>query len=159
MIDRIHPLAQILIIFLIAGCSDRPETHLVHGMVVYPDGMPLIKGTVEFETLNGKTPITATGEIAPDGTFQLGTFEAKDGAIAGQHRVAVIADNVIGTEAERPELLPPPILNTRFSDFKTSELEFTVKPSMNNLLIEVDYPPTSQTGTGNDQIPTPLGTE
>jgi len=155
----LHPSISILSIFALAmlsGCSDQPETYLVHGMVVYPDGQPVTKGTVEFETLNGKTPITASGEIAPDGTFQLGTFVVNDGAIAGTHRVAVIANYEIGTGIERPELLPPPVLNPRFSDFKTSGLEVTVKPSANNLLVEVEHAPPPQVEGDIDEARTGL---
>ena len=126
---------------MLSGCDSQPETFLVHGMVVYPDGQPLTEGTVEFETQHGKKPITATGEINEDGTFQIGTFEANDGAIAGTHRVAVIADFQIGTGIERPGLLPPPMLDPRFSDFTTSTLQFEIKPSPNNILVEVDYAP------------------
>lgn len=126
---------------ILSGCDSKPATYLVHGMVVYPDGKPLTEGTVEFETLHGKRPITATGEINEDGTFQVGTYEPNDGAIAGTHRVAVIADFEIGTGIERPGLLPPPMLDPRFSDFKTSTLQFEVKPSPNNILVEVDYAP------------------
>lgn len=110
----------------------------MHGMVVYPDGTPLTQGTVEFEAVDEKRPITATGEISPDGTFILGTFQADDGAVAGRHRIAVIADTLIGTGAERPEKLPPRLIARRFSEFKTSGLETIVKPGMNNVLIEVD---------------------
>ena len=59
----------------LSGCSEQPATYVVHGMVVYPDGKPVTRGTVEFELIVGKNPITASGEIAEDGTFQLGTFE------------------------------------------------------------------------------------
>lgn len=120
-------------------------------MVVYPDGKPLTEGTVEFEAMNLKKPITASGEIAVDGTFQLGTFEVNDGAIAGKHRVAVIADFEIGTGVERPGLLPPAILDPRFSEFKTSGLEFEVKPSPNNILVEIDYAPPPQTKSLTDE--------
>ncbi len=108
-------------------------------MVVYPDGKPLPKGTVEFESIDEKRPITASSEINPDGTFLLGTFMPEDGAVAGRHRIAVIANPEIGTEAERPEKLPPALIASRFSEFKTSGLETTVEPRMNNVLIEVDY--------------------
>ena len=129
---------------VLSGCDSRPETFLVHGMVVYPDGKPMTEGTVEFEALHQKKPITASGDINEDGTFQLGTFEVNDGAIAGTHRVAVIANYVIGTGIERPGLIPPPVLDPKFSDFKTSTLEFEVKPSSNNILVEVDYAPLPQ---------------
>lgn len=131
----------LLVVALATGCNQRPATYLVHGMVVYPDGKPLTKGTVEFEAMNQSKPITATAEISSDGSFQLGTFEAKDGAIAGAHRVAVISDFVIGTGVERPDEIPPPRLHPRYRDFKTSGLEFKIKPQTNNILVEVDYAP------------------
>lgn len=131
----------VALLLMLSGCDSRPETYLVHGMVVYPDGKPLTEGTVEFEALDLKKPITASAEINEDGTFQLGTYEARDGAIAGKHRAAVIANYEIGTGVERPGLIPPPVLDPKFSDFKTSTLQFEVKPSSNNILVEVDYAP------------------
>lgn len=130
-----------VLLVLASGCSDEPTTHLVHGMVVYPDGKPLTRGTVEFETTYNKASITASAEVEEDGTFQLGTFAPKDGAIAGQHRVAVIADYQIGTGVERPGRLPPLILHPKYREFQTSGLKFEVKPQNNNILIEVDYAP------------------
>ena len=129
----------IAITAITAGCSDQRETYIVHGMVVYPDGNPVTDGTVEFEAIDEKRPITASSEIEPDGTFQLGTFAPKDGAVPGRQRIAVITDSEIGTEAERPEFLPPIVVATRFAEFKTSGLETVVEPRMNNVLIEVDY--------------------
>ncbi|MCX7422752.1 MAG: hypothetical protein NT013_24880 [Planctomycetia bacterium] len=128
-----------LLLTMILGCGKQPNAYVVHGMVVFPDGSPLRKGTVEFEAIGQTKPITASGEIASDGTFQLGTFQAKDGAVSGQHRVAIIADYEIGTGVERPGELPAPQLHPKFRSFKTSGLTFNVKPQMNNLLIEVEY--------------------
>ena len=130
-----------LFLGIASGCSEQPKTYLVHGMVVFPDGKPLTKGTVEFEVTASSKPITATGAIGLDGTFELGTYAAKDGAIVGQHRVVVIADHMIGTGEERPEALPPPVLDPKYHDYKTSGLTFTVKPEVNNILIEVAPPP------------------
>lgn len=137
----VFTISLLSILVIVSGCSDQPTTYVVHGMVVYPDGKPLTRGTIEFELIAKRNPITASGEIAPDGTFQVGTFEALDGAVAGRHRVAVIADYDIGTEVERPELLPPELLDSKFSDFKTSGLEFEIAPKRNSLLVEVDYAP------------------
>lgn len=135
----------ILSLVIAAGCGGPPKTYLVHGTVVFPDGQPLTRGTVEFEALGQTKPITASGEIAKDGTFQLGTFAANDGAIAGEHRVAVISDYQIGTGVERPGELPPLQLDPKFASFKTSGLKFTIKPRMNNILVEVDYAPAEAT--------------
>ena len=143
-------------LFVLAGCSEQPETYLVHGMVVYPDGKPLSQGTVEFETTREEIPITASAEIESDGTFQLGTFAAKDGAVAGRHRVAVIADFEIGTGAERPGVIPPPVLDPRYREFHTSGLEFEIKPQKNNIMVEVDYAPPPADSNGATE---PIGGE
>lgn len=135
----------VLCVGLASGCGGPPTAYLVHGTVVFPDGTPLTRGTVEFEAIGQKKPITASGEIAADGTFQLGTYQPKDGAIAGEHRVAVISDYEIGTGVERPGELPPSKLHSKFRSFKTSGLKFTIKPRMNNILIEVDYAPVEAT--------------
>jgi len=146
MMPRVTVPGLSILLCLVCGCSDQPQTYAVLGMVVYPDGKPVTSGTVEFELIVSRNRITAAGDIAPDGTFQLGTFESTDGALAGRHRVAVIADHEVGTEVERPELLPPKILNPRFSDFGTSGLEVEVGPRLNNILVQVDYAPLSQEG-------------
>lgn len=137
-----RPAFCLMVLIATSGCNQRPATYLVHGMVVFPDGQPLTKGTVEFEALQQSKPITASAEIGSDGTFQLGTFQPKDGAIAGKHRVAVISDFSIGTGVERPGEIPPARLHPRYREFKTSGLEFTINPQANNILVEVEYAPT-----------------
>ncbi len=128
-----------LCLIAVGGCGGPPKTYPVQGLVVYPDGKPVKRGTVEFEVIGQKKPITATGEIAADGSFQLGTYAANDGAIAGEHRAAVIVDYDIGTGVERPDELPPPELHPKYRAFKTSDLKFTVEPRLNNILIKVEY--------------------
>ena len=139
--NRQKLFGTLLLLGAAVGCGGPPKTYLVHGTVVFPDGQPLVRGTVEFEAMNQTKPITASGEIGKDGSFQLGTFATNDGAIAGEHRVAVISEYEIGTGVERPGELPPPQLDSKFSSFKTSGLKFTIKPRMNNILVEVNYAP------------------
>jgi hypothetical protein len=136
---------------LLSGCDAQIETYLVHGMVVYPDGKPMTEGIVEFEVQGLKKAITASGDINSDGTFRLSTYVVNDGAIAGTHRVAVIANYEIGTGAERPGLVPPPILNPKFSEFKTSGLEVEVKPAANNIMVQVEYAPPPQSDDSADE--------
>lgn len=150
-------LAAFSTALLALGCDSRPPTYLVHGMVVFPDGKPLTSGTVEFEALNQKKPITASSEIAADGTFQLGTFAPKDGAIAGEHRVAVISDHEIGTREERPEEIPPERLHSKYRDFKTSGLKFVIKPQITNILVEVEYAPSKDTTDDTKPLPQKAG--
>lgn len=122
------------------GCGEsRPATYEVKGSVVFKDGTPLDHGSVEFQTEHSGKPITAIGEINSDGSFQLRTYKANDGALPGKHRVAVFSQPMIGTGAERPDAVPPPTLDPKYSDTKTSGLEFTVKEdSENSFKIEVE---------------------
>jgi hypothetical protein len=82
--------------------------------VKFTDGKPVTAGTIQLESLDYKEPITAIGLIMEDETFELGTYDVDDGAVAGRHRVVVLGDGEIGTGIERPELLPPPTVHPRF---------------------------------------------
>lgn len=126
--------------FGITGCGDEKGTYPVEGRVIYPDGTPVTDGTVEFETMSGRKAITAASEIAPDGSFSLGTFAPKDGALPGKHRVAVIADYQIGTEMERPGLIPPPTIDDKYRSFKTSGLTFEIERGANLIEVIVERP-------------------
>jgi len=124
---------------IVSGCGDSArETYPVSGLVRFPDGSVLRDGSVEFELIGRKPPVTATGMIGPDGTFTLGTFAVGDGAIPGKHRVAVISNYSIGTGAERPGLIPETKLDQRFSGFGTSGITLDVAPDDNQLIIEVE---------------------
>ena len=144
--QRIPLLMCGLILMAMVGCSASEEkTYEVRGLVRYTDGKLLREGSVEFERMNTKKPITATGRIQPDGTFELGTFELADGAVAGQHRVVVIAGQNDTSRHERPWLLPSIKLHPKYRDFKTSGLQFEVKPESNHFVIEVEYAPVDET--------------
>jgi hypothetical protein len=89
------PLAASLVICLTwAGCNRSPYVLApVHGKVTIDD-KPLFQGRIMFapsargeETIAGKP---AWGDIGPDGTYNLSTMKAGDGAIVGEHWVTVI---------------------------------------------------------------------
>jgi hypothetical protein len=80
---------------LLIGCGDasRPKLGKVSGKVTY-NGQPVTKGVVSFVPSGGpgaQTGQGATGEIGPDGSYTLTTFENGDGAVLGEHTVLVIA--------------------------------------------------------------------
>jgi hypothetical protein len=58
----------------------------VKGRVTYR-GKPLTHGKITLEPTDGGRE--ARGEIAPDGSFTLGTFAEGDGALIGVHSVSV----------------------------------------------------------------------
>lgn len=131
----------------ITGCfQSSSDLYPVSGIVRFPDGKILRDGTVEFELTGQEQPVTSTSTIGPDGSFVLGTFTADDGAPVGKHRVVVVADYVIGNGAERPGLIPPSPLHSKYRSFDTSKLVFEVKPQTNNFVIEVEYADSTEDG-------------
>ncbi len=83
-----------------AGCgpTDPDEANIlpVSGKVTYK-GKPVPKGTITFHSDGGRM---ATGEIQEDGSYSLTTARSGDGAVAGHHRVSIMA-----TEGD-PSLMP-----------------------------------------------------
>ena len=131
-----------LLIVALSGCSDgKPRRYPVQGKVTFPDGKVLTRGTVEFQSIGQSPPSTATGSIQPDGSFELETATAKDGAIPGRHRVVVVGDDEISTSEERPWKLSKSLVHPRHARFKTSGLEVVVEPKRNAIVIQVEYSP------------------
>src|SRR5262249_17280259 len=96
-----------------AGCDNgRPKTAVVKGKVTF-NGKPVPHGTVLFVPVVPGT--TATGAIAPDGSYSLTTFKKGDGAVLGKHKVAILAmddkPGALPTDAN----LPPPIVPDKYS--------------------------------------------
>jgi hypothetical protein len=88
------------------GCGRSTlEVAPVRGKVLL-DNRPLTKGGVVTLPLAGRG---AHGTIQPDGTFELTTYHNGDGALLGQHKVAVAAyeGEELGPEADRGKLLVP----------------------------------------------------
>lgn len=90
---RLRLIAPLAAIGLLAGCGDgRPQRVPVAGQVLI-DGQPVTAGVIRFQPEQGRA---ATGEIGPDGSFSLSTFDEGDGAIPGKHTVTVFAREVVG---------------------------------------------------------------
>ncbi|HZY90490.1 MAG TPA: hypothetical protein VFE78_37050 [Gemmataceae bacterium] len=104
------------------GCG--PKLYPVRGKVSLGDGKPVTEGMVVFERKGEEKPVTARGEIQPDGSFQLSTHRPGDGAPAGTYRV-LVAPRSDPNAVDKPAKPPP--FDPRYGDFKTSGLEFEVK--------------------------------
>lgn len=82
----------VIITPVLAGCgSDTPELPKVTGSVFY-QGQPAAGAMVIFNPVSGekgslKRP---SAQVADDGTFQLSTRGAADGAIPGDYQVTVL---------------------------------------------------------------------
>lgn len=126
------------------GCRGKfPPTHPVAGKVAFSNGKPVRFGMVEFRSED--FGFAARGQIDFDGNFKLGTFAAADGAVAGVHRAIVtqyvpaftIEPTVKNYHEWQPEEERDPhrvtgVVDTRFGDYATSGLEFTVEAGHKN---------------------------
>ena len=92
-----HWLVFVLACFVpvAVGCGpDRLETAPVRGHVAF-DGNPLTSGRIMFWPDDGGLP--AGGQIEPDGSYLLRTYEEGDGAVLGAHRVTISAVNIVSS--------------------------------------------------------------
>jgi hypothetical protein len=123
---------------MFAGCNRGPAMYHVRGKVLYKDGsVPRGMGAVHFEPTSESTAAirkVASGDIGPDGSFELMTRKPGDGVFRGEY-VATIA---VVKSATDPTLLSaetyrnakttpfPPIT----IDHNISDLKFEIEPSI-----------------------------
>src|SRR3954463_15160023 len=79
---------------MVAGCNRSPAMYQVRGKVLYKDGsVPRGMGAVHFEPTSESSATirkVASGDIRPDGSFELMTRKPGDGVFQGEY-VATIA--------------------------------------------------------------------
>jgi hypothetical protein len=140
----------ISLLSIAAGCGPSlPERGVVRG-VVTSAGKPVTQGYIRFLPESGRA---AVGEISPDGSYQLTTFEPGDGALLGKHKVTIEAKKVISS-GETPHSIDEEIAMSRdgrlqkakqqmvwlaparYSRVETSGLKAEVKPGENR----IDFP-------------------
>lgn len=116
-----------------AGCGPtgkRIATAPVQGKITYK-GSPVTTGTVMFVPTSGGPP--ATGEIQPDGTYSLKTYDPGDGAVLGNHTVAVTAMDLPAGTPEDPVAAPTMLVPAEFGNPSTSGLTAEVAEGDNAL--------------------------
>src|SRR5262249_10644587 len=77
-----RPFRFIAVAVLLSGLAGCGGKYPVRGTVTYDDGTPVTKGLVIFERVGGGPPVTARGEIQPDGRYELSTDKPGDGVPA-----------------------------------------------------------------------------
>jgi hypothetical protein len=131
---RVLTAAVLLLVPGLAGCGNKLNP--VRGTITLEDGTPLTKGLVVFEGTVGGAPVSARGEVKPDGTYQLGTYKAGDGALAGKYRVLINPLDLSEVPDEQKNLP----FDYKYLKFDTSGLECEVKPGANEFPIKLDRP-------------------
>jgi hypothetical protein len=138
---------------MLIGCGgdpSKPKLGRVSGKVTY-NGQPVPKGVVSFVPSGGpgaQTGQSATGEIGPDGSYTLTTFDRGDGAVLGEHTVLVLAREddpaIQGKGMPIPDskgqlkIKPPKsLVPEKYATAEKSPLRFTVKEGSNVYDIEL----------------------
>jgi hypothetical protein len=113
-------IALAIAVVFLAGCGG-PRTYPASGRVTLADGTPLADTWVMFRSADTPDHVSARGLTESDGSFKLTTYETNDGAVPGKHQAILsylIRESEVGVKS-RP-------FNTKFSNYDTSMLEFTV---------------------------------
>jgi hypothetical protein len=130
-------LLALLATGLLSGCGTG--VYKVEGRVVWPNGAPateLNNSIILFENAAANT--SAQGQIKPDGSFTLTTNTPDDGALPGEHRVAIIEVGRKPLGGPDASLMAPGAMDARFSDPNTSGLTAKVEPGVNKITLTVE---------------------
>jgi hypothetical protein len=126
-----------IVVIVVVGCGPkRPSMASVKGKVLL-NGQPMTMGSVGTVPAAGRG---AHGDIQADGTFELHTYGAHDGALIGTHKVGVVAYDMSGgksPESEYGKLTIP----KRYTNYETSGLTIDVKEGeVNTPTLELKSP-------------------
>lgn len=130
-----------LLVVAPVGCGKsaplRPPRQPTHGTVTYngkpPDGAVVQFWPLPLDKVDWRT-VKPSARVAPNGAFQLNTFEMNDGAIVGEYAVTVL------WTGSNPDLPRPDLFQGRYSDPKKPVLKVSIKEGENAL------PPINLTG-------------
>src|SRR5262245_58050508 len=129
---RLPALTLLALLGGVTGCGSG--RYSVSGRVLYQDGSPVTEGVVVGESEDAGTKVMARGSVQPDGTFRWGTERPGDGARPGKYRVVVVPRALGDAETANGML---PAVDPKFSNPKTSGIEFDVKETDNEFNITV----------------------
>ncbi|MFT5526613.1 MAG: hypothetical protein ACI9G1_000964 [Pirellulaceae bacterium] len=128
----------LLSLLLLTGCG-AATTHPVQGKVVFIGSemaaSELAGHTVTIETTDIQSPVSGTGVVTEDGTFEIGTYDMNDGAVLGQHRVVLTPPL---PPVDEPE--PPRLIHSKHFLFDTSGWQITITPGINEVTLQVERP-------------------
>ena len=120
---------------LLSGCG-APKFYPVRGQVILFGVGLLTEGEIRFQPVS-EPDLIATGRIQKDGSFSLTTPVHGQGVLEGTCKAAVVVEPRAGK----------PVVDERFADFDTSDLQYTVTPRTENYFI-VEVAPAGQRSRG-----------
>ncbi len=124
----------LLLLAVATGCGTG--VYPVDGRVNWTDGAAateLAGAQVVFEQQAANT--TARGTILPDGTFHITTNTPDDGAVPGEHKVAIIEVGRKSLDGPDGTNIAPGVINPRFYSIDTSGLTASIKPGTNQITL------------------------
>jgi hypothetical protein len=124
-------------LMLLAGCGDSQDgvpVYPARGTVLY-QGAPAEGAKVVLYDTNRQDPKAPfpTGEVQPDGTFRLTSYEEGDGAPAGTYKVTITWLEPIPEGVNREMYSPADRLGGRYANPEQSPLEVTIVEGNNEL--------------------------
>lgn len=137
--QRLNCIAMLCVLNVVAGCGGGVTTYPVKGVVTIKGEGPLSVGQIIFTS----NEITAKGAIQKDGSFTLTTTTDRElsGAPAGKYQVYILgaATYEDNTKLDSPSKI---LIDSKFNDYRTSGLKYTVEPDANMFEIVVTKPGT-----------------
>lgn len=130
----------VLLPVLLTGCGSGLCP--VEGQVLWKDGTPakeLAGSQVIFDLPEKQT--SSRGTIQADGSFRLTTNKADDGALAGEYKVMIIEVGRKPRGGPDATELAPGIVDSRYADPSTTDLQATVKPGAPKITLTVERAP------------------
>ena len=128
-------IVSAILCLTVVGCSSSEPRAAVHPAKgeVFCGGKPAAGAVVHLHPMqkDGQPPAYAT--VEEDGTFQLSTYRAKDGAAAGDYIVTIVWRDEYAVEDERDKLVGPDKLGDRYSRVEASPLRATIRAGKNEL--------------------------
>lgn len=122
-------LTGVVVLSLLSGCGG-PKFYPVKGQVLLFGVGLLTEGEIRFQPVS-QPDLIASGRIQKDGSFALTTPSHGEGALEGPCKAAIVVESRQGK----------PVIDERYADFDTSDLQFTVTARSENYFIVEVRPP------------------
>ena len=132
---KIKTIVLLLLIGIVSGCSDNVP---LGGRVTFSDnGEPLTTGTVVF--VDGHQQ--ARGTLDATGYYKLGFVGNKDGIPPGTYKVYISDANEYGPGNAVHERTPIPLIEKKYMNLQSSDLEYAVDKKTKKIDIQVRRAP------------------